>query len=369
MAGKELEMTMSLVRCFAAAGLALGVVMLPACETLDPTPLVNSITPPTTPPAEPAPNYDDPIVVSQLREKALEEVAKRAIDPRAELRANALEAMQLTPARLEQFIPPGLKDENVGVRATAATLVGRLKMSRLAPAVRPLLTDPSPFVRASAIFALHRNGQQVEVTPLGQMLLTDPSPRVRSHTAFLIGEMGDSSAVGMLRDASKENIPRAPESEIKMLQVQLAEAMVKLGDAGKIEVVRAALYPSRPEDLEVAALAVQVIGELRDKPSASELIHLTAYKDRSGSRMPAEIRLGAAAAMAKLGNTRGSFIADEFLSSEFPPLRAQAAYVYGETRRRENLPKLAQLLEDPEARVRIAAAAAILKVTSRLPAE
>jgi hypothetical protein len=38
--------------------------------------------------------------------------------------------------------------------------------------------------------------------------------------------------------------------------------------------------------------------------------------------------------------------------------------VYGETGRRENLAKLDQLLDDPEARVRIAAAAAILKITS-----
>jgi HEAT repeat protein len=231
-------------------------------------------------------------------------------------------------------------------------------------AVRPLVNDRSPFVQVSAIFGLARNNQEVDRDPLARLLLTHPSPRVRAHTAFIIGELGEPSARGMLHDAAKAVIPRASAAELRMMEIQIAEAMVKLGDDDQLEVIRAALYPAELVDLEAAALAVQVIGELRDNSAASELINLTAFKDRNGTRMPAEIRLGAAAAMAKLGNRHGSFIADEFLSSELPALRAQAAYVYGETRQREDLAKLELLLQDPEARVRVSAAAAILRATS-----
>jgi HEAT repeat protein len=321
-------------------------------------------TPVGMPSGERAAAFSDPVAVSQLRERAVDEVAKLAAAPLPELRANALEAMLLTPSRLEALIPAALADENAGVRSTALMMIGKARMARLSAAARPLLNDPSPFARAAAIYALARTDQDIDRSPMATMLLGDPSPRVRAHVAYLTGEMGDTSALGLLSDASRATIPRASGAEMRMMEVQIAEAMVKLGDRDQIETIRAALYPTRPEDLEITALAVQVIGDLEDTSSSSELIYLTATKDRQGNRMPAEIRLGAAASMAKLGNTRGSFIADEFLADPIPALRAQAAHVYGETRRRENLAKLERLLSDEEGRVRIAAAAAILKVTS-----
>jgi HEAT repeat protein len=345
----------------ACAGLALAAI--PACQTTDLGSVSTPVGRPAVPTPEDAARYNDPIAVSQLRERALEEIHKLSQSPIPEVRANAIEAMAQVPTRLEPLIPAALKDENQGVRSTAAMMVGKARLQRIAPAVRPLLTDSSPYVRASAIFAMARNGLDVDRDPLATLLLQHPSPLVRAHTGYLIGEMADASALAMLIDASKAQMQRARPAETKLLQLQLAEAMVKLGDQTKLEVVRAAFY-APPEEVELTALAVQIVGELRDKASASELIYLTAVKDRQGNRMPPEIRLGAAAAMAKLGNTRGSFIADEFLSDPAGPLRAQAAFVYGQTRRRENLAKLEHLLSDPDPRVRISAASAIVTVTS-----
>ena len=78
--------------------------------------------------------------------------------------------------------------------------------------------------------------------------------------------------------------------------------------------------------------------------------------------MPAEVRLAAAGALAKLGNPRGGFIADEFARSDQPTLRAQSALVYGETGRFEHLPALSVLVNDTNRLVQISAATAILKI-------
>lgn len=309
-----------------------------------------------------AAKYNDPLEVSKLRERALDLLIQMTSDAHPQIRGNALEAMLVTPQRLEPLLPPALRDENAGVRAIAATLVGKAQLRGLAAAVRPLLDDPSPFVRASATFALARNGQQVSQTPLGQILLNDPSPRVRAHAAVLLGELGDRSALGLLNDAARRVPARANPVEVRLMQVQIAEAMVRLGAEDQISVVRSALYPSRPEDLEVTALAVQILGQLRDRGSIDELIYISARRDETGQHWPAEIRLGVAGALARMGLNKGTFLADEYISSQLTALRAQAAYVYGQIGLTENLGKLELLLSDPEPLVRLSAAAAILQV-------
>ena len=243
-------------------------------------------------------------------------------------------------------------------------VVGKARLRNLSPALRPLLNDQSSFVRASAIFGLAKCGEDIDRSPLASMLLTDPSPRVRSHVAFLLGEMGERSALGLLHEAARISMPRASAAEMRLLQLQLAEAMVKLGEDDQIATIRAALYPSRPEDLEATALAVQIIGEIKDRGSIDELIYLSARKDETGNKMPAEVRLGVAGALARMGMKEGGFIADEYAANKFPPIRAQAAYVYGEIGRPESLARLEGFMADPDAMVRVAAAAGVLKSTA-----
>jgi HEAT repeat protein len=305
--------------------------------------------------------YQNPIAVTEFRESAVEMLVKLAGDPNPQIRCNAIEGLSETPARLEPLLPHALADPNPGVRSTAALMAGKTEMRSVIAAIRPLLQDQSPFAQASAIYALSKCGQHVEMTPLADLLLTNPSPRVRSHAAFLLGELGEPSAAGLLRDAVKAPLSKAAPSEVRLLQIQIAEALVKLGDESQLEVIRAALYPSRPEDLEVAALAVQVIGEVKDRGAIDNLIYLTAYKDKQGGQMPAEIRLGAAGSLARMGMDQGTFIADEYVKSPIPILRAQAALVYGQIGRTENLPRLEKLMEDPDPVTRVSAAVGALK--------
>jgi HEAT repeat protein len=353
-------------RAAAALLCPLLVSALPACSDVEKA--VSAITPDSPPKTKPETladleaRYQDPIAASQLREKAFDMLGTFTKDADPQVRANALEAMAQTPQRLASYLGPALVDSNAGVRATAAMLIGKLKLADLAPATRPLLTDPEPFVKLGAIYALSRCGLEVDESPLAAMLLGDYPGRVKAQVALVLGELGEPSASGLLRDAARTISQKEFPAEARMCLVQISEALVKLGDASQLDRIRAALYPSRPEDLEITALAVQILGQLKDKGAMDELIYLTAYKDKQGNRMPAEIRLGAAAALARLGLDKGTFVADEYMANEIPAVRAQAAFVYGEIGLPKNLGKLDKLMSDPAGTVRVAAAGAVLKV-------
>lgn len=317
------------------------------------------------PPDEARRRYSDRLTQSALREQALEVLHAAAIDSDPQQRANALEALSSAPARVRPLLRRSVNDENAGVRAVSATIIGRGRFADMNDAARVLLNDESPYVRAAAIYALRRNGEPTDPNPLASMLLTDPSPRVRAYAAQILGDLGDRSAVGLLKSAAADPMRRANQAEVRLMQLQLAEAMVKLGEDSQLETIRAALYPARPEDLEASALAVQILGQVGDRGAVDQLVYVSGYRNEQGQFLPAEIRLAAAASLAKLGHTEGGFIADEYRANPSPSVRAQAAHVYGVTGRPENLARLEAMLSAPEGMVRVAAAAAVLRVVDR----
>jgi HEAT repeat protein len=303
-----------------------------------------------------------PTRLAELREAAVQRIEdlSRSTDP--QIRANAVEAAASASIRLKPIIAAGLIDNNAGVRAVALMTIGRLQITDLVGKTSSLNTDPSPFVRAAAIYAQTRCGRKVDPSPLADMLLTGTSINLRGHAAFLIGELGDRSAIPLLKEAARQSMPLASPSERNKLQLQIAEAMVKLGETGYIEGIRAALFPATPEELESMALAVQVIGELRDRGSISQLINMSEYRNQTNQYYPAEVRLGIASSLAKMGKDQGGFIADEYQQSTIVVIRSQAAITYGFTGRSEHAEKLALLMQDPEALVQVHAAAGLLKV-------
>lgn len=303
---------------------------------------------------------------SELREHAINELMGMTADDAPEIRANALEALSSVKARVEPIVALALSDTNDGVRSVAAMVAGREYLITLAPSVRLLLNDSSPFVRASAMYALSTFGERVDISELSVFLLENKNPRIRSHAAFILGELGETSAIDLLQNAFREPVPNASTIEKKLYRLQLAEALIKLGNDESIDSIRAALYPSRPGELEATALAVQIIGQLRDEPSIDQLIYLA--DPNSDTPMPAEVRLGVAQALAYMGHTEGSFIADSFMDSTIDTIRAQSAMVYGITQGKGNLGKLEiMMLNDPSRLTQVAAAGAIVQYTQQQP--
>lgn len=355
-------MPRKMIRTFAFSGVACVLLLASGCAKSRRVGATPSAPPKASAASQVSPL--DPLAAAELRERALGLLERAAMDPNPALRANAIEGLTLAPARAQAIVSRALRDENVGVRSVAAMTVGRAPLPALAEETRALATDASPFVSCAAIFAMNKNGIGADRTPLAVALLNDPSTRVRAHAAFILGEMGEASAVAPLKDAARRPVNQASESEYRLMQLQIAEAMVKLGDSTQLNTLRAALYPSQPGELEATALAVQILGQLRDRESIPNLVYLSARRDATGRTMPAEVRLAVAAALARMGMNQGDFVADEFFADRNAALRAQAAYVYGETALSTNLGKLAKLMDDPEGVVRVAAATAVVKIGS-----
>jgi len=306
----------------------------------------------------------DAVQASRIRERAIEILEQSAQSSDPQVRANGVESAMIALTRLIILVETGLRDPNPGVRSVSAMVVGKAKLTNLAEKCRPMLADPVPQVRASAILALAVNKRAVNRTPLADMLLNDPSPWARRHAAFVLGEIGDRSASSLLRAAAHEGDSDLGAEQVRSYQLQIAEALIKLGDADARQAVRAALYPSRPEDLESAALAVQIIGQVKDRDAIDQLVYLSQYKNSAGQMYPAEVRLGIAQALSSMGIKGGAYIADEFKNSPMPALRAQAAFVYGYVGKSQ-LKTLEAMMADPDPIVRIAAAASVLRVDPR----
>jgi len=328
------------------------------------------------PPASPQPEGStaaaqgpSALELSELREQALAHLAQAGSSPDAEERYNAIESTIPVPTRLEAAVRRGLTDPDDRVRIVAIMAAGRVGLCRVADQVRPFLGDQSEMVRAAAIFALVRCGEPIDQLPLAS-LLQHPRPLFRAHAAYILGELGNPSALPLLREAAMDPMARADPAQARIYRLQLAEAMVKLGESGALHEIRAALYPAQPGELEAAAFAAQVLGQVKDRASAAQLRYLTEANDPRAGRMPAEIRLAAANALVRMGYGDGTFVAAEYLTNQLPSIRAQAALLLGETRRRGNLPTLkGMMVSDQDALVRVAAAAGILRITDGDPTD
>lgn len=297
----------------------------------------------------------------ELREKAITLLEGATLSPDPQVRAHAYEALLPVPRELDRVVSRGLVDENLGVRSIAAVTVGQAGLRGHEQALRRLLADESPFVRVSAVFALVRLGQEVDRGPLAGALFQEENPGLRAHAAYLLGEIGDRSALPLLKDAARAPMPKADPARMRLLDLQLSEAMVKLGDESQLEPLRAALFPALPTDLEATGLAIQALGEVGDRSVRGTLIQLSESAGPRGELMPPEILLSIAIAMAKLGDQNGWFIGEMFWESERALVRADSAAVFGWTARTEDLAKLERMLSDPEEVVRVAAAAGLVR--------
>lgn len=332
--------------------------------------------------ATPAVDFSSQVERSALRERAIEALVAASVAPEPVLRANAIEGLHPARNRAEDAVRAGLSDENAGVRFVAAYTVGKLKMRSSLAFVEPLLADSDPRVRAAAIFAHASNGRAIDPSPLGEMLHSE-DPMIRAEAARILGELGNTSAIPMIKAAAaladSRNRSRAIDESLlqreRVFQLQTAEALARLGDPEARDALRAALYPSSPEGLESAALAAQILGTLKDQKSARLLVNLVeerapvspGAKDPGPNRyaQPKEVRLAAAAALAQLGHADGMYVAEEYFDDAEAPVRAQATFVMACGRRRADLPRLDRAMQsDPSPVVRLAAAAAILRALS-----
>ncbi len=279
----------------------------------------------------------------------------------ARFRANAIESFRHAPQQeLEKAVQFGLGDENRGVRFVAAMMIGEESLCDISLLLEPLLLDESESVQAAAMFSLYKCGGNVNLTPIGKMLLSD-NPEVRGNAAMVLGQLGNDSAVGMVREALKNTPNTITPIRRRIINLQMAEALILLGEREELEVVRAAVFSSIQE-AEVTALACQISGNLKDVEVISTLEGFTVTPDR----YPDEIRLVAATALAEISPSRMPLeVVLGFSSNDSPNIRSQCATALGVQGNRLSLGPLALMLKDNDQSVQISAAGAVLRINNK----
>ena len=301
---------------------------------------------------------------AELRDPAISVLLQAIESNDPLLRANAIESLQFEREYREAAMRRGLADENRGVRFVSAMSVGKARVSGLAPLIEPLLHDESLSVQAAAIFALKRFGYTMDLNPLAAMLRGD-DPEVKANAALVLGELGDKSALPLLESTAGKGLTRTSQARRKVVDLQMAEAMVKLGSTVELEVIRASLYAPL-EESELSALACQMCGEIRDGGAVSDLVNI-AMRTGKGERPP-EVRMAAAHAVAVVQPHRTLIeVPVSYTSSALAAQRAQAAYTLGAMGGTSKaslvaLSHLSRLLSDQHPAVQVAAAGAILRL-------
>ncbi len=288
-------------------------------------------------------------ILAAAEDRAIQQVVEAARSDSAALRANAMEAIQWRPDRALPLIQLGMEDRNPAVRFVALVTAGRLRTPVVRHGAEAMLNDPNDSVKAAAIFALHQIGVPVDPTPMA-MMLTQPDPTVRGNVAMLLGRMGEKSAIDMLTELSATPMPRASQVRTAIVRLQVAEAVVNLGDESTLDAIRAAAYS---EFDEVRILAVMMMGRLKDRrmePALRQFLTVT----------PFELALASAGALAQMGSEQGLAVAMSGSASQIPTQRAQAAFVLRYFGSADAARTLVKLLDDPDPTVRLSAAAAIL---------
>ncbi len=311
-----------------------------------------------------SPSENPPVAVPvSVEERAMAILRQAARSPDPSIRANAIESLLASPGTLEEVVTAGLVDSNRGVRFVAAMCIGRARLSNLSHLVEPLVRDSSPSVRAAAIYALRRCGRPADPSMIAGMLRSD-DPEIRSNAFAVLGELGDRSAAPMVRESLGNGMRRVNPIRVRIVELQGAETLVRLGNEEDIEAIRAALF-APVEQGELSILACQILARVGDQSSVPMLERLVMASGTSAR--PPEIRLAAAQAIAELGaRTQIDLLAlaSNAARSPDPLVRMQAASVLGRLGGSAAESALASMLSDPVESVRVTAAGNLLRLAA-----
>ncbi len=293
-------------------------------------------------------------------ELALDILVAASSSQEAIYRAHALEGLQPSQAALETATFRLLADPNPGVRFAAAVTVGRNRFAQCAQVIEPLTLDPNLSVRAAALYALVRLGRVVDLSPLAQLMLSE-DPDVRSNAFFVLGELRNPSAIPLVETAVGRPLIGADRTRARIVDLQAAEAMAKMGDYRQFDPIRAALFAPSDQS-EIVALACQMVGEINDRGARGHLIGI--WNGKEQLQKPLEIRLIVGTALIRIGEPNVEpilLLCETAIKDPSPSVRAQASATLGWVGGPRALALLAPALADPVPIVRLTAAAGYLR--------
>jgi HEAT repeat protein len=241
------------------------------------------------------------------------EIASR--DPEAALRASALTLLQrLRPAGTLPLAAAAVADPVPEVRVAAVALLGRTGDRRALGLLRSRLEDPDPRVRAAAIAALGARGA-TSVEPDLLRLLDDQEPGVREAAVTTAGQ-------ARLRSLAPALVERLTDDRDEVRRAA-ALALARLGDRSLVPVLVGA-FGHAPPNLRPTLL--QAVARL-DPTAVGELLTSLLEADDAASR------LAVAETLARIRTRDGWEHLSRLAEDDDPDVRAAAISGLGRSAR------------------------------------
>jgi HEAT repeat protein len=308
-------------------------------------------------------HIDAKTVLRQAAEDPSDAVTRRA----------AMQAISEVLGESGGVLKQALDDPDEGVRFAAAMAIGDIRYAPALPLlqekVRMYTGERDKRTYCGILYALFRLG---DVSHLGELadLLFDRDPDVRAVAAQVMGKVGNTAAIPLLKTALADERKEKP-------QYNITEALALLGDDGA-QTQLEAFATSAFIDLQLEALPA--VGREYSRQGMAVLREVA--EDRYHRYSP-RARVRAAGVMARLGQTANegyvlclqaasrpeSFsleqVSGDSISAGFEvaSLQQLAAISLGWMGRRDSLCSLHPLLMSPQGGVRVAAAMSIMRLT------
>ena len=310
---------------------------------------------------------------TKVRQDALAEIRQAAESKDHATRAHAMEALPLALGQSGGVIcKQALSDPVAEVRFAAAMAIGDI---RYAPAKEKLLrmarwkvegAEPDARVFCGVVYALHRLGDSRHTSQLGSLLF-DRRKHVRASAVVAMGKMREPSAVVPLREAMANELDHG-------LTLEFTCSLARCGDKRSLRLLEA--Y-TKSQFVDERMIAIQAMAEMRSTLGPSVFASLMV-----GDQSP-RVRVAAARGLARIGRgnqrtfrycARAAVEPRKLMNKalggrrqstqeEVRSLQRLAAMSLGWFRGNDQaVDVLAGLLRNDDDGVRVAAAAAILRV-------
>jgi HEAT repeat protein len=281
------------------------------------------------------------------------------------IQCNALEslaAVNVEGAGME--LAQALRDPHLPVKFAAAMGLGDLGYEPALPVLLEMAKDPqvNPKLLAAVIYALHRLGDDTYTGELGRLLYQEDKS-IRATAILVMGKMGESGAIPLLRNVQEED-------KRDVVQLQVVEALAELGDERSI----IQLEPwTKSQYIEDRLIAIEALGKVNN-PRVLALLQKI-YED---SRQDPIVRVATIRAMANLyrcvgfepalqaaQNPGGVLLQARGAKAKLPPadvrtLQVLSVLALGKLNNVQAVPTLQGLLKSPDGVVRVSAARSIL---------
>lgn len=327
---------------------------------------------------------------AELGREALGVLAARASDPDSEVRAAVAEAFFVLGNRAAAgLLRARLKDDNSDVRIAAAAGLHRLGdvrgLTALIDETKPLswgaARNPADELRrmardAARARAVLRLGEAAGNTAKEALLnaLKDPAGEVRDAAAVALARLGREDVLDQFLEALRDEDPEVRAYAIGRLGLvgragreKILAAVVDVSTAVRAEAAGALGAYGDPACVSAAARALRDPSGRVRRAAARSLARSGGPESTAALRIlldgapPAEFALVASTALMDRGEDLDLSLPELTLSQRDPELKLLAVAALAASRRPEALALLTKAMrEDPEPRVRVKAAEAVI---------